>query len=143
VREEVEKMAGEGTDDYSLDPKKIEEWERFSKAIKAAEQRDEKGTVELALTPALQETGIVERFDFYPKTHAIMLSLNHLYDKKCMICYINTKNWNFTCKSFENQGIHSIQIILLQGHLYRIAAAYQKNYYNKLICCQRFEINAF
>jgi hypothetical protein len=96
-------MTNEGSDDYTPDPKKIEEWERFSKAIKAAEQRDEKGIVELALTSALQETGIVERFDFYPKTHAIVLSLNHLYDRKCVICYVNTKNWNFTAKTFEQK----------------------------------------
>lgn len=36
-------MAGEGTDDYSPDPKKIEEWERFSKAIKAAEKEMKRG----------------------------------------------------------------------------------------------------
>jgi hypothetical protein len=96
-------MANEGTDDYTPDPKKIDEWERFSKVIKAEEQRDEKGIVELALTPALQETGIVERFDYYLKTHAIMLSLNHLYDRKCVICYVNTKNWNLTSKTFEQK----------------------------------------
>ena len=41
-----------------------------------------KGIVELEITSELQETDIVERFDYYPKTHAIMLSLNHLYDGK-------------------------------------------------------------
>jgi hypothetical protein len=43
-------MAEEGTDGYIPDPKKIEEWEKYSRVIKAAEQRDEKGIVELKLT---------------------------------------------------------------------------------------------
>ena len=62
-----------------------------------------KGIVELEITSELQETDIVERFDYYPKTHAIMLSLNHLYDGKSIICHINTKNWNFSAKTFEQK----------------------------------------
>src|ERR687885_2279644 len=96
-------MANEGKDDYEPDPKKIEEWERFSKAIKAATQRDEQGIVELELTSELQETGIVERFDFYPKTSGIMLVLNHIYDRKLVVCNANTKNWDFTTKTFKNK----------------------------------------
>jgi DNA-binding transcriptional ArsR family regulator len=97
------KLSNEGTDNYQADPKKIEEWERFSKVIKTAKQRDEQGIIELELSSELQQTGIVERFDFYIKTHAVMLSLNHLYDIKSIICHINTKNWNFTTKTFEQK----------------------------------------
>jgi hypothetical protein len=99
----IHKMANEGTNDYSPDPKKIEEWERFSKVINAAKQRDEKGIVELTLTPAMQETGIVERFNFYPKTSGIMLVINHIYDRKLVVFNVNTKNWDFTSKNFKNK----------------------------------------
>src|ERR671932_1715776 len=96
-------MANEGKDDYQPDPKKIEEWERFSNAIKTAKQRDEQGIVELELTSELQETGIVERFEFYPKTSGIMLVLNHLYDRKLVVCNANTKNWDFTTRNFKSK----------------------------------------
>ena len=128
-------MANEGKDDYQPDPKKIEEWERFSKAIKTAKQRDEQGIVELELTSELQETGIVERFEFYPKTSGIMLVLNHIYDRKLVVCNANTKNWDFTTKNFKNKlkerGITNKDHVKLLSEILDVIMTKFEDYNNK------------
>jgi hypothetical protein len=43
--------------------------------------KDDSG-IELELSSKLKQIGIVERFAFYTKTNAIMLLLNHAYDRK-------------------------------------------------------------
>jgi hypothetical protein len=92
-------MAEEGTDGYIPDPKKIEEWEKYSRVIKAAEQRDEKGIVELKLRPKIQETGIVESYIL--RRNDIEIWLNHVYHDTKIVFTVNRKEWQKNHETLE------------------------------------------
>jgi len=61
--------------------------------------------LELELDYKLKESGIVESFIFDIEANSVILSLNHVYDRKTAICPINTKRWDRTGDSFSKQLI--------------------------------------
>src|SRR5919205_972770 len=109
-------MANEGTDDYQPDGKKIESFERLSKAIE--ESKKSNHLVNLQLTSRLRETGIVSRFVFNMKTNSIILLLNHAYEEKNIIFTPNKKDWNKTHDLFQRKlkqnHIEQEHILLLE-----------------------------
>ena len=60
-------------------------------------------TIELELTPQVKESEIVTSFVFRRNINSIILSLNHIYDKKIVICPIDNFNWSKTSGSFTKQ----------------------------------------
>ncbi len=74
-------------------------------------------TIELELTPQVKESEIVTSFVFRRSINSIILSLNHVYDKKIVICPIDNSNWSRTSRYFkktlEDKGIskeHALQL---------------------------------
>jgi P4 family phage/plasmid primase-like protien len=66
--------------------------------------------IELELDSKLKQAQIVERLVFNVTTSSVILSLNHAYDRKTVICPINTKQWirtgnNFSKQLLSNKGI--------------------------------------
>ena len=71
-------------------------------------------TIQLELTLKLNQTGIVHSFVFNTKANSVILSLNHAYDWKTVICPINYKQWirsvdNFI-KQLKRKGINKEHI---------------------------------
>ena len=74
--------------------------------------------LELELDSKVRESGIVESFIFDIEASSVILSLNHVYDRKTVICPINTKRWdrssdNFSKQLLSKKGIskeHTIQL---------------------------------
>jgi P4 family phage/plasmid primase-like protien len=69
----------------------------------ALEMSDTNGVVELELTRRLKQIGIVERLIFNTMTNSVVLSLNHAYNTKVVICPINNKQWIRTTDNFTKQ----------------------------------------
>jgi P4 family phage/plasmid primase-like protien len=63
----------------------------------------EQHIIELELTQKLKRLGIVERFVFNTKTNSVILSLNHAYNRKVVICPMNSKQWIRTNDNFTKQ----------------------------------------
>jgi len=60
-------------------------------------------TIRLELTPQLEESEIVTNFVFRRSINSIILSLNHVYDKKIIISNIYSNNWPKTTDTFARQ----------------------------------------
>jgi hypothetical protein len=99
----INESANEGKDDYQPDPKKEELFEELSRRYERQKQNREKDIVNLELTPELEQAGIVEHFDFYSKTNAIHILLNHQYTGKSIVFSVDKKDWNKTHNIFGKQ----------------------------------------
>jgi hypothetical protein len=60
-------------------------------------------TIELELTPQVKESEIVTSFVFRRGINSIVLSLNHVYNTKIIICPIDNLNWPKTSDNFMKQ----------------------------------------
>jgi hypothetical protein len=79
--------------------------------------QSEGDTLTLELTPQIRQSEIVTSFVFRKSINSIILSLNHVYDKKIVICPIDKSNWSRTSRYFkktlEDKGIskeHALQL---------------------------------
>jgi P4 family phage/plasmid primase-like protien len=75
-----------------------------------SKNNDSATILELELDPKLQQSGIVESFVFDVKVSTVILSLNHIYDRKTVICPINTKQWIRTKNNISKELISSKRI---------------------------------
>jgi P4 family phage/plasmid primase-like protien len=66
---------------------------------------DSAQVLELELDSKLKQSGIVESFVYDVEVNSVILSLNHVYDRKTVICPINTKQWTRTGNNFSKQLI--------------------------------------
>lgn len=57
-------------------------------------QSSDNNVVELELTPKLKESGIVTNFVFQRSINSVIVTLNHVYDKKIIISSVSsTSDW--------------------------------------------------
>src|ERR1051325_5621338 len=85
--------------------------------------------IQLELEPKLNQTGIVRSFVFNTKANSVILSLNHAYNGKTVVCPINYKQWirsvdNFI-KQLKRKGIS-------KEHIDYICDTLDSNYENML-----------
>src|ERR1041385_1865765 len=59
--------------------------------------------IQLELEPKLSQTGIVRSFVFNTKANSVILSLNHAYNGKTVVCPINYKQWIRSVDNFIKQ----------------------------------------
>ena len=121
----INESANEGKDDYQPDPKKEELFEELSRRYERQKQNREKDIVNLELTPELEQAGIVEHFDFYSKTNAIHILLNHQYTGKSIVFSVDKKDWNKTHSIFEKQ---LKQKGVSKDHILQLADVLDNNY---------------
>ena len=60
-------------------------------------------TIQLELRSRLNQAGIVHSFVFNTKANSVILSLNHAYDGKTVICPINYRQWIRSVDNFIKQ----------------------------------------
>jgi P4 family phage/plasmid primase-like protien len=60
-------------------------------------------TIQLELRPKLNQTGIVHSFVFNTKAYSVILSLNHAYEWKAVVCPINYRQWIRSVDNFIKQ----------------------------------------
>jgi hypothetical protein len=82
-------------------------------------------TIQLELRPRLNQAGIVHSFVFNTKANSVILSLNHAYEWKAVVCPINYRQWirsvdNFI-KQLKRKGIS-------KEHIYCICDTLDSNY---------------
>jgi hypothetical protein len=83
--------------------------------------QSEGDTLTLELTPQIRQSEIVTSFVFRKSINSIILSLNHVYDKKIVICPIDKSNWSRTSRYFkktlEDKGISREHVLQLSDVL--------------------------
>jgi hypothetical protein len=87
--------------------------------------QSEGDTLKLELTPELEESGVVISFVFFKNMNSVILSLNHIYNKKILICKIDSFNWSKTSDTFTKQ-LKKKQIS--HKHIEQLEDALDKNY---------------
>ena len=81
-------------------------------------QSSDNNVVELELTPKLKESGIVTNFVFQRSINSVIVTLNHVYDKKIIISSVSsTSDWGKIQDRLErrlkNKGIEKDHILQL------------------------------
>lgn len=77
----------------------------------------ESDNVELELTPKVKESGIVTSFVFQRSINSVIVTLNHVYDKKIIISSVSSSDWGKIQDRLErrlkNQDIEKDHILQL------------------------------